>query len=75
MERVVEQALIAAQVLHCKRPGTARAPHTARVHGAPSQDRAPSRQLEDNVGRFLIGFLVAIVIVLFIVVQCAQALF
>jgi hypothetical protein len=44
------------------------------VHGSPPQDRARSRQLEDNVGRFLLGFLVAIVIVVFIVVQCAQAL-
>jgi hypothetical protein len=30
---------------------------------------------EVGVGRFLLGFLVAIVIVIFVVVQCAQALF
>jgi hypothetical protein len=31
--------------------------------------------MEVGVGRFLLGFLVAIVIVIFIVVQCAQMLF
>jgi hypothetical protein len=30
---------------------------------------------EGNVGRFLLGFLVAIVLVVFLVVNCAQALF
>ena len=45
------------------------------MHGAPPQDRAPIVVLEGIVGRFLLGFIVAIVIVLFIVVQCAQALF
>jgi len=40
-------------------------------------DHPPNAQvaLEDSVSRFLLGFLVAIVIVIFIVVQCAQALF
>ena len=33
-----------------------------------------NRRMEDAVSRFLLGFLVAIVIVIFIVVQCAQAL-
>jgi hypothetical protein len=31
--------------------------------------------MEVSVGRFLLGFLVAIVIVIFVAVQCAQALF
>jgi hypothetical protein len=31
--------------------------------------------LEVGVGRFLLGFIVAIIVVIFIVVQCAQALF
>ncbi len=30
---------------------------------------------EDSVSRFLLGFIVAIVIVIFVLVQCAQALF
>ncbi len=30
---------------------------------------------EVSVGRFLLGFLVAIVIVIFVAVQCAQAIF
>ena len=30
---------------------------------------------EESVGRFLLGFIVAIVIVLFVAVQCLQAVF
>ncbi len=40
---------------------------------SPSMSR--HSRSEVSVGRFLLGFIVAIVIVIFIVVQCAQGLF
>jgi hypothetical protein len=42
----------------------------------PLGDRSwPPNYLEVPVGRFVLGFIVGIVVLIFIVVQCAQALF
>jgi hypothetical protein len=41
----------------------------------PSIRATSYRHRRRSVGRFLLGFLVAIVLVIFIAVQCAQALF
>ena len=60
----------------CKRPAMSRGPAAARVHLARAEHRETSPNgWEVSVGRFLLGFLVAIVIVIFVAVQCAQALF
>jgi hypothetical protein len=48
----------------------------APLHGGRPDDAASQLPpLEDSVGRFLLGFLVAIILVIFVVVQCAQTLF
>ena len=42
----------------------------------PAVATMPSNAISEvSVGRFLLGFIVAIVIVIFVAVQCAQALF
>lgn len=46
------------------------------LHGGCPDDAASQLPpLEDSVGRFLLGFLVAIILVIFVVVQCAQMFF
>jgi hypothetical protein len=46
-----------------------------RLHPGVLDDPRSNPAPEDPVGRFLLGFIVAIIIVIFVVVQCAQVLF
>jgi len=67
----------AVPALRCKRAATRRAARVARLYRPELDHRAFTKPgvLEVGVGRFLLGFIVAIIVVIFIVVQCAQALF
>jgi hypothetical protein len=49
---------------------------TPRTRRRTADPRANQRHIRRyRMGRFALGFLVAIILVIFIVVQCAQALF